>query len=350
MAQLAAWGEVSIVRRAKVSITSRNWILSCAWQEETKASHPLFSVSSSFMIESLIVSAGRLFMQPFASIAARAMCVAALMGAVAVADSDRPMTVSKFDPNAKQVEMFTAMEEGSIEVKLVAKDSTGGNLFIKNKTSEPLTVKAPDSFVAVPIHAQFGGGMGGMGGGMGGMGGGMGGMGGGMGGGMQSMGGGMGGMGGGMGGMGGGMGGMGGGMGGGGFFSIPPEKTLRVHYTSVCLNHGLAEPTPRASYKIIPVEKYTDNPVLVSLINMVGTGRLDQHSAQAATWNIANGMSWAELAAKSTSPVPTPGTRYFSPVQMQAAQTIVAMAHAKAMEDQESEPAATPTNVRRRVR
>ena len=97
----------------------------------------------------------------------------------------------------------------------------------------------------------------------GGMGGGMGGMGGG-----QMMGGGMGGMGGGMmGGMGGGMGGMGmgGGMmggGGGGFFSIPPEKTVQVPLTTVCLEHGKAEPRTKMTYKLVKLEEYTSDPAL----------------------------------------------------------------------------------------
>ncbi len=245
---------------------------------------------------------------------------------------------SKFDPSAKKVELFSAMEEKQIEVQVLARNSTGGSLLISNKTEEPLTVEVPDGFVAVPANAQFGGmgggGMGGMGGGMGGMGGGMGGMGGG-GGGQQSMGGGMGG--GGMGGMGGGgMGGMGGGsMGGGGggmggFFSIPPDKTLKVPFTSVCLNHGLQDPTPRSKYRIIPMDQYTSDPTLQALITLVGSGQLNQQAAQAATWNIANGMSWQQLANKSRTPIPGPNLNYFSQQELAAAQNIVGMANSVA--------------------
>jgi hypothetical protein len=149
--------------------------------------------------------------------------------------SDKSKSDKKSDATA--VELFAAEKAGDIEIKVVAKDSTGGNVLIKNKTKKPLHIQLPDAFVGLPVAAQFGGmGMGGMGGGgMGGMG--MGGMGGGgMGGmgGMQGMGGGMGGMGGMMGGMGGGgmMGGMGGGgmggMGGGGFFRVEPEKVGKI--------------------------------------------------------------------------------------------------------------------------
>ncbi len=258
---------------------------------------------------------------------------------IAHAAKEKPLTKTEFDPNAKQVELFDAIDEKLIDYKLIAKNAMGGALFITNKTDEPLTVKMPDSFVAVPVNAQFGGGMGGMGGGMGGMGGmggGMGGMGGGMGGGQQSMGGGMGGMGGGgMGGMGGGMGGMGGGgMGGNqGFFSIPAEKTLRVPYTSVCLNHGLQEPMPHSRYRIVRTEEYTNNPVLQSLISMVGTGRLNGQAAQAATWSITDNLSWQQLASKRDTTSYTPSARpYFSADQLMAAQNIVSIAHNVAAE------------------
>ncbi|MBR0225728.1 MAG: hypothetical protein IJL92_06700, partial [Thermoguttaceae bacterium] len=131
------------------------------------------------------------------------------------------------------IELFQAIDEGLVEVKLTPKNSLKSSLSVTNKTDKAIVVEMPSAFAGVPVLAQpgggFGGGFGMMGGrggrgaGPGGFGGGMfgedmmggrnnrnGGMGGGrggMGGGNQSIGGGMGGRGG-MGGMG--MGGMGG--------------------------------------------------------------------------------------------------------------------------------------------
>ena len=82
----------------------------------------------------------------------------------------------KFDASAERVELFSGMEEGRLETKIVANDSRGGFVFITNNTDQTLTVDLPKSFVAVQVLKQLGGGMGmgGMGGGgMGGMGGGM---------------------------------------------------------------------------------------------------------------------------------------------------------------------------------
>ena len=206
------------------------------------------------------------------------------------------ITKPTFDPSAEQVGFFRGIDDGLIETRYVPKDSSGGFILVTNKTENPVTVELPQAFVAVQVLKQFGGG-GGMGGGgmggggMGGMGGG--GMGGGGGGMSQSSGGGMGG--GGMGG--GGMGGGGGG--GGGFFSIPPERTVRVPYVSACLNHGRPDPSSRLEYKLIPVEEYTKDEVLGELIRMVGTGRVNQHSAQAAIWNRTDNMSWQALAEKN---------------------------------------------------
>jgi hypothetical protein len=191
-------------------------------------------------------------------------------------------------PAGEQVDLFAAMESGDIEVKLICKDSTTGNVLITNKTKKPLSIKLPDAFAGVPVAAQFGcpGGPGGCPGGGGG-----GGFGGGGGGGNQGVGGGGGGFG------GGGGGGFGGG-GGGGFFNVAPEKVGKIKVVTVCLEHGKDEPNPRIAYTLKPIETFTDNQKVIELVKMVARDEIDQHSAQAAAWHLANGMTWQELAQK----------------------------------------------------
>lgn len=202
-------------------------------------------------------------------------------------------------PEPKVVEMFAAAKAGEIEVRVIAKDSTGGRVLIKNKTDQPLSIKLPEAFVAVPVAAQFGGGGfggGGVGAGFGG--GGLGG--GGFGGQNQSIGGGFGGGigGGGFGGGGGGFGGGGFGGGGGGFFKVDPDKVGKLKMTTVCLEHGKRDPNTHIEYQLIPCDSYTSDPSLIELIHLVGRGEVDQHSAQAAAWNLANGLSWQSLSEK----------------------------------------------------
>ncbi len=248
------------------------------------------------------------------------------------------LTKTKFDPTAERVELFKAMEDGLVETKVSAKDATGGVVYISNTSDKPLTVELPESFVAVQVLKQFGGGgLGGGGGGLGGGGLGGGGLGGGggQGGGQnQQQGGGFGGGQGG-GGLGGGQGGggLGGGQGGGGgFFSIPPERTVKVPYIGACLNHGKIDPNPRVEYKLVRVTEYTEDPILTELIRMLGTGRINQHSAQAAIWTRTDNMSWQQLAEKGNRNFNGVIEYYFTPQNISAAQLLVATAEGNVRE------------------
>ena len=250
----------------------------------------------------------------------------------------RPLRKLSYDPNARSVALFDGLEQGDLEATVIMKNPFEGNVFLENKSGQPVTVRLPQAVTTVQVLQQGFGGGGGMGMGGGGMGGGMGGGGMGGGGGGQSGvsgfgGGGRGG--GGMGGMGGGgMGGMGG---GGGFFSIPPDKVAQVPLTTVCLEHGKADPSPRMKYKLVKVEEMTTDPVLRELIAMVGTGKIDRQVGQAAAWHLSNDMSWDVLAAKTIKRVGgLPPQPYFSQNELLAAQQLVSQAKAIAREKEKN--------------
>ncbi len=208
------------------------------------------------------------------------------------------------------VEMFSAIEKGQINVKLIPKDSTQCRVLIENKTDKPLSIKLPEAFAGVPVLAQVRPGGAGVGAGGGGRpgGGGYGG-----GGGSQGVGGGMGG------------GGMGG-MGGGGFFNVAPEKVGQLRVPTVCLEHGKEEPHAAVPYEIKPIESFTNNPAVQKLCRMMGSGQLNQRAAQAAAWNLNNNMSWQELAAKRLRHANGASEPYFSPQEIQAGMQIAATA------------------------
>ena len=269
---------------------------------------------------------------------ASTICLAAVVTVLAASSADaakrsRPITKPKFDPNAERVEMFKGMQDGLLEVKLIQQSPLKGNLLISNKSDEALTVELPNAIVGVQVLPQFGGAGGGLGGGLGGgAGGGLGGGAGGGGAGQGVGGGAGGGLGGGGGGLGGGAGG--GGLGGGaGLFSIPPEKTVLLPFKSVCLEHGKVDPSSRMTYKVIPVDQFTKDPVLQEVVRMVGTGRLDSQSAQAAVWHVSNKMSWRELASKQQKRIQG-STPYFSNRHVMRAQQIVALAQANVRENE----------------
>lgn len=133
-----------------------------------------------------------------------------------------------------------------------------------------------------------------------------------------------------MGGMGGGgMGGMGG---GGGFFNVAPQKVTKIKVPSVCLEHGKPDPTPRMKYMIVPIETLTKDPNVIEVCKMLGNGEIPQNAAQAAAWNLANGMSWQELAAKNRVELRTIGyaERFFAPQELFLASRIVSEATQRA--------------------
>ena len=268
--------------------------------------------------------------------------------------------------DTETVELFQAVDDGLIEVKLSARSSHEGSISVTNKSGRPLVIDMPSAFAGVPVLAQpggmmmgagpmpgmglgampggdlMGGGRGGRGGGMGGLGGMMGGSrGGGMGGssgGNQSVGGGMGGM----GGRGGDMGGMGGmgGRGGGGLMAIAPEKTEREKVRLVCLEHGKKDPRPNVKYTLVPIDSYTDNKTTQVLCGMLGNNDISQMALQAAVWNQENGLTYEEMAAKKVRENSrTLEHAYFNAEDLAISQELLALAAERAEELQKVEDA-----------
>ncbi len=242
--------------------------------------------------------------------------------------------------DSKEIGLFEAIEEGSIEVKFIPISSAQANVILKNKTTNPVLVKLPRTFGAVQVLGQFGGGLGGggLGGGGGGLGGGGAGFGGGGGlgggGGGQGVGGGFGGGqgGGGLGGGGFGGGGQGGGGfgggglggGGGGFFRIEPDKSKKLSVATVCLEHGKHDPNPRMKYRIVPLEELNASPEVDELCGLLGDQAVAQNVAQAAAWHIANGLSHETLAAKNRRESQFTGNeKYFTPTELEFASRVV---------------------------
>ncbi len=266
----------------------------------------------------------------------------ALLGVTVLASGDLMAAKKKgaitkltLDPDAPVVELFKGMKDKQLKATLILKDEKAGNMLIENLTKETLTVQFPESYVGIHAVNQFG-----LGGGGGGLGGGQlggGGLGGGQGG--QKQGGGAGG------GLGGGLGGQQGG-GGGGFFSIPPEKVVRLKVNGVCLEYGKPHPSPRMEYLVFPVSHVTKDPVLTEVLNMVGTGRINQNAAQAAAWHLANGKSWQELATMVRRG-PGADVPMFNVVELQGAQRLIAAATVRAEERKKKEAEKPAEPVRR---
>ena len=211
--------------------------------------------------------------------------------------SDQIKGVGEFNPQDETVELFSGIEEGKLEVKLIPRDSTQCRVLIANKTDKPLNVSLPGAFAGVPVVAQmqfqpgnFQPGMAnrnnannapqqlGIGNRFGndpGMG-------------NQLFN----------------MRGPGNNLmpGGGPMqrnfapFNVAPENVAQLRLTSVCLEYGKPNPRPKMAYAIQPLQSVTEKAGVEALCRMLGRGQVSQHAAQAAAWHLANGMSWDRLA------------------------------------------------------
>ena len=63
---------------------------------------------------------------------------------------------------------------------------------------------------------------------------------------------------------------------GGGIMNVAPEKVGQCKVTTVCLEHGKAEPREAIPYEIKPLETVTTNPGVRELCQMLGNGQLNQ--------------------------------------------------------------------------
>ena len=217
---------------------------------------------------------------------------------------------AKEEVAAKEVEMFAAMKSGELDVQIIARSDRDARVIISNKTDAPLNIKLPEAFAAVPSSpnsaavaadraaaAWVGGG-----------------------GGQQSSGG----------GMGGGGGGMGGG-GGGGMFSIPAEDTAKIDVKTVCLDHGLRNPSSSKPYKIVPADSHVKDPAVVELLKAYGRGELEEGAAQAAAWHLNSQMPWQALATKLTGTVRNQNrSPYFNTAQIRMGMAYAQEAHRRA--------------------
>ena len=206
------------------------------------------------------------------------------MASAGAGEFKKPITKPKYDPSAEKVELFDGIESKSLDVVMRPQNEFVGNVFIKNNTDKPITVVLPDAVVGIQVHPQFGGG------------------------------------------------GMGGGGMGGGFFSIPAAETVKVQMNSVCLEHGKKNPTARSTYRLVPVEQFSDKPELKVLCSAIGTGKLDRNVAQAAAWHLSSNMSWDQLASKMFDRAAAADVPYFTRDQLVAAHQLVQGAQARAKE------------------
>ncbi len=211
----------------------------------------------------------------------------------------------------KGIDLFKAVEQGDVTVKFIALNAKQANVLIKNESDEPLQLKLPQGIAAVPVLGQFGqnpnqnqnqnpggGGSQGVGGGF-------------------DMGNGQ---------------GLGNGQGfenqqgfGRGIMRIAPGKAHKLKAKTVCLEHGKPDPKPRIAYRMIPLEKFTTDPILTQVCQQLGTGQIPQNVAQAIVWHHGNSVPWTQLAdLDRVQSLYRGNIKFFSPEDLDAAKSFFA--------------------------
>jgi hypothetical protein len=179
------------------------------------------------------------------------VCLSLCLVATSLAASKQPIKKLKHDPDVPAVDLFEAIEEGSVETTVIARSANEASLFVTNKSDAAVSVQLPKALVAVQVLKQFfpqGARNAGMGAGFPGGNAGNTGMSQPIGGGPQN-----------------GVNnnqpgfnfnniGNANGVGnnaGNGIFSVPPQKTVQVPLKTLCLAHGRPEPRSRMKYQLV---------------------------------------------------------------------------------------------------
>jgi hypothetical protein len=218
----------------------------------------------------------------------------------------QPIRKPTFDPAVPVVELFDGLDRGMIDVTLIAKNPHDANLFVTNKSSQPISVQIPDAVAAVHVLKQLapltgnGGPATANGNAFG------------LGNGNQA--------------------GPGQPIGGGAkgngkngpLFSIPVDKTVQLPLKTVCLAFGQPDPQPKMQYRLVKLEDVTRDPALQETLRRLAAGKIEEPVAQAVAWHLADELSWKTLAEQRTGQIAgLPGTPLYTSEQLDEARELV---------------------------
>ena len=253
-----------------------------------------------------------------------AVTTAVVAGSIssALARSDRIKGANPFDSSHETVDLFEAIEQGTLSVKLIPRDSKECRLMITNESQESVNVQLPAALSAVPVVAQI---------------------------------------------LPGAVPGMNQGFdqgfdqgssnapqrlgvgnpfgrqsplqmgpnmqgnplmnpGNGPFFApfnIAPEKVAHLKLPSVCLDHGHPDPRPAMQYRLEPIASVTELKELVLLCSRLGSAEVSQRVAQAAAWHLSNGKTWEQLQAMRIRGLGRPDRPFFHAYEVVQAKKLV---------------------------
>ncbi len=229
------------------------------------------------------------------------------------ARSDRVKGARPFQSSAQTVDLFQAVEQGTLSVKVIPRDSKECRVFITNETNRNVNVQMPAALAAVPVLAQqFPNGLDpaqnnrqtpqrlGVGNPFG----------------QQNP------------------LQMGPNMQGGPLmnqgnqpffapFCIAPEKVAQLRLPTVCLDHGRPDPRPAMQYRLEPLVAVSGLKELEKLLCQLGRSPASQHVAQAVAWHFSNGKTWEEMEGMVIRRLARPNRPFFTRDEIEKAKSLV---------------------------
>ena len=85
--------------------------------------------------------------------------------------------------------------------------------------------------------------------------------------------------------------------------AVGAGQTAEFSLPSVCLNFGIPTPTPKDEFRLMDVNEYTPDLRVRKALRSLSTLGTSQVVAQAVMWNVANGMSFPQLAMQNVRPI-----------------------------------------------
>ena len=252
------------------------------------------------------------------------LVLAGCMAAGTSAWSAEPPAKEAAAKQAAAAELFAAIDDGTVEARVIVRDQYHARVILRNKTDAPVALRLPDVFAARPILAQQGfpfpatnqnqnqrqtqpqsvsGPMGSQGGNQGfNMGG------------QQNQ----------------------------NFFgnnnnvfNIPPESVRSVSIACFCVELGKPNPRSIHPYELVKFDEVGGDATLAAVFERYARGDLDREAVQAAVWHVVNDKSWDELGKLSRKIALNAEAPIFSERQLRLARDLTAHAAREAAEHPE---------------
>lgn len=104
---------------------------------------------------------------------------------------------------------------------------------------------------------------------------------------------------------------------------LQPGRVLTQPLPCFCLEFGKPDPTRRIPYVLRPLKELNQDPTVRELLLLFGRKRVTQRISQIALWHVANQVPWPMLAQVELPRSQAGGRRKFSLQELQAARALV---------------------------